>query len=179
MVAYHTELMNSCHSSQSYMITHRNVSSKRATIAKNTTISNHTIVSYVTICHDPTVFTYNSFSSVYGSSVDSNKFSNCGSVTYFNCNVFVFKFKVLWNSRDYSAWKNIAIFANARAFHYGYITTNPCSFSYHNIIMYSCEWFNYNILGYFCARMDVSKWLVHFFLLFFIMKLCTDPLFIK
>src|SRR5690554_967824 len=128
---------------------------KSGSVREDTIISDNTVVSHVAVGHYPTIISDYGFHSVGCSSIDGYTFSNCGSVSDNGYRIFVLKFHVLWNSRNYSSRKNRTILTDSGSLHNGYVRAYPGSFSDFYVFMNSRKRVDYHIFGNFCSRMDV------------------------
>src|SRR5690606_17239562 len=132
---------------QNYVGADRDMTCQSGVVAENTTITHYAVMGHMTIGHDETVIAYHGFHAVRSALVDSGTLPDRGVVTNMYRGLLSLIFEVLRHGRDYSTWKNVAVFANPCAFHDGYVGTDPSPLSNGHIIMYSGKGLNDHVFG--------------------------------
>src|SRR5581483_5801113 len=145
MLPHFYKLVNSAHTTQNGPVAQNNVTGYLRVVAEDNIVANDTIVCNVAVSHDHAVFTNLGFPPVFGTAVNGYKLTYGGIIAYFDDGIFAFEFKVLRNGRNHSSRKYAAVFADAGAFHDGYVTSNPGSLANLHILVYHREWINFHI----------------------------------
>jgi hypothetical protein len=159
------KLVNGAHATEYRKIPQYYVAGHLGIVAHDAVVTNLAIMGDVTICHDKAVVPNLGCPPVFTSAVNGYKFTNGSVVANFDGSWFILKFKVLRNRSYNCPRKDPAVFADAGAFHDGYIASDPGAFTNFYVLVYDTKGINFYIRSKLGIRMDVCMGVNHWWYL--------------
>jgi hypothetical protein len=144
-----------------HIVANGNMAGKGRVVRKNTIVPYKAIMRYVAVGHDEAVLPDYGLHPVESPFINGGTFPDGGIIANMNRCFFSSVFQVLWRGRNYSSGKDIAILANSRSLHNGYIRPDPGSVSYGYVIVYGGKGFNHYILCNLGSGVNIRQGLVH------------------
>lgn len=152
------ELVDGRHSTQYGVIVNFYVSGNVDAVGEYALVAYDAVVRYVHVCHQQTIRADLCLARSRSTSVDGTVFAYDGVVTNDKLGLFALELQVLWNIANDGAVENLAVFAQASAFHDVRVRANPATIANDYVLIHRCERANHYPLANIGIGVHKRKW---------------------